>query len=110
MTTLCIAKAFQPGKLALTWLRYCSSVSPLKSEAGGSTLIKENSFHQSSLDIPPVLFIAKYNRLIETADFSKSISQPQLDLKEQTSPRALKQGVNVIKLFYFQFTADSLYK
>lgn len=74
MTSLCLAKAFQPGKLTLTWLRQCSSASySLKAESGGSSVVKENSFQPSSLDIPPVLFIAKYNRLIEIGEFSRSL-------------------------------------
>lgn len=85
MTAMCITKVYQPGKWTLSCLRYCSSVSHLfKTEAGGSTVVKETSVQTHSLDVPPVLFIAKYNRLIETTDFSKTLA-PAVS-KEQTIP------------------------
>ena len=87
MTTLCFAKAYHPGKLTFSSLRHCSSISQsLKTEAGGSTVIKESYSPSVSLDIPPVLFIAKYNRLIETSDFSKTAppNQPKEDINQET--------------------------
>ena len=80
--TLCFSKVYQPGKLTLSsCLRHCSSISrpqtSEKPEPGGSTVLKETSHHSVSLSIPPVLFIAKYNRLIETSDFGKAIPHPK---------------------------------
>ena len=39
-------------------------------------MLKETSQHSVSLSIPPVLFIAKYNRLIETSDFVRATPYP----------------------------------
>jgi hypothetical protein len=93
MITLCFSKAYHPGKLTFSCLRHCSSISTsLKTEAGGSTVLKESSSRYSpsvSLDIPPVLFIAKYNRLLETSDFAKTA--PPYQPKEETSQQASQQ-------------------
>ena len=89
--------------MTLGWLRYCSSVShSFKTEAaGGSTIVREPLIQTSSLDFPPVLFIAKYNRLIDTADFSKTITplvsaehHPEIEEKFEESnwsPQSLTQ-------------------
>ena len=93
MTLRCFAKAFQPGKLTLTLLRQCSSAShSLKSESGGSSVVKENSFQPSSLDIPPVLFIAKFNRLIEISEFSRSLPHQQLQQLDATKEEGSLSG------------------
>ena len=75
--TMCFTKVYQPGKLLTlsSCFRHCSSFSqPLKTEPGGSTVLKESTRHPGgvSLSIPPVLFIAKYNRLIETSNFGRA--------------------------------------